>query len=238
MIKIFNEDCKIGFKRLEDNSIDLIITDPPYGVGFSKGFDDSKDYVVNNITEWINNMYRVLKDNCHCYIFIPTKESGIWITEATKKFEIKNILSTKTYTTGTYLKNNFSFNNQLILYCSKGKAKNFNQVDFIKTSESWLKDKRNKNPKEYTYNYPSFLEMYSNEKGTRKSKDKGRHPCAKNSEFISNLIKISTNETETVLDCFMGCGSTGIACKKTNRKFIGFELNKEYFDIANKILKE
>ena len=235
---VYNMDCLEGMKKLSDNSIDLIITDPPYGVEFSKGFNDSKETVSNNIDLWLKEMYRVLKPTCHCYIYIPTKEAAMWLTNIEKNFDIYNILSTRTYTKNTYIKNNFQFNSQLIVYCSKGVAKKFNDVDFIRTSESWLKDKRNKNPKEFIYLYPAFItECYSSKWC---GKNTGyRHPCAKSVKLIEFFIKLSSNEGDIVLDPFAGGGSVVVAAENTNRNYIAYELNKEYYDyILSRIKKE
>lgn len=240
-MQIYNMDCLIGMKQLKDNSVDLIITDPPYAVEFSKGFDDSYETVPSLLPLWVDEMYRVLKDTCHCYVFIPVKQAGLFITEFQKKFKLMNILATRTYTSSVYLKNNFSFNNQLILYLCKGKAKRLNKVDFIPTSESWLNDKRNKNPHPYTYQYPAFFpeKMFSNQKTTSaNSKNTGRHPCEKSVSFEEILIKLSSNEEDIVLDPFIGGGTTAIACINTNRHFIGYELNNEYFKYAeDRIIK-
>ena len=68
---------------------------------------------------------------------------------------------------------------------------------------------------------------------------KGLHESMKPVELLERYIKVSTNENDTVLDCFMGSGSTGIACVNTNRNFIGMELNGEYYNIAkDRIEKE
>lgn len=64
------------------------------------------------------------------------------------------------------------------------------------------------------------------------------HPTIKPQEILKNLIVNSTNENELVLDCFMGSGSTGVACVNTNRRFIGIELDEGYFNIARKRIKE
>lgn len=243
-MELLNGDCLELMKDMPNSSINCIITDPPYGVDFlnNQAFNDNKDFVSNMRDKWLSEMNRVLKENSHCYIYIPTKGAGDWLVAIEKYFTINNILSGRTYTSTTYLKNNFQFNNQLIVYCSKGKAKNFNEVDFIKTSASWFKDKRNKNPKEYTYSYPAFIwqdetKIFANTKATSKNKDT-RHPCEKNTELIEFFIKLSTNEGETVLDLFMGGGSTGVAAVNTNRDFIGIELNKEYFEMAKERITE
>ena len=59
-----------------------------------------------------------------------------------------------------------------------------------------------------------------------------RHPTIKPLEIIKNLIINSSNEGDTILDCYMGSGTTGVACKELNRNFIGFEINENYFNIA------
>lgn len=65
------------------------------------------------------------------------------------------------------------------------------------------------------------------------SKEKVAHPTQKPIKLMERIIEVFTNEGDTVLDFCMGSGSTGVACKNLNRDFIGIELNKEYFDIAN-----
>lgn len=236
-MRTINGDCLEAIQSIKDNSIDLIITDPPYGVGFSKGFDDSTEYVEANIDNWFKQMYRVLKEGSHGYIYVPTIGIELFISTAVKYFTLKNIISGRTYTTNAHLKNNFQYNNQLILFLHKGKGRNFNNYDFIKTSQSWFEDKRNKNPKPYTYSYPAFLPdlAFANTKGNGRT---DRHPAEKNIELIKFFIGISSDEGDIVLDMFMGGGSVGVASAALNRDFIGIELNKEYYDIAVRRINE
>jgi len=70
------------------------------------------------------------------------------------------------------------------------------------------------------------------------SKDKRVHPTQKPSELMQILIENYTNENDIILDCFMGSGSTGVACMNTNRKFIGIELDNNYFNIAKQRIEE
>ena len=70
------------------------------------------------------------------------------------------------------------------------------------------------------------------------SKEKVNHPTQKPLELMKRCVKLFTNENDIVLDFTMGSGSTGVACLKLNRKFIGIELNKDYFKIAEQRLKE
>ena len=61
---------------------------------------------------------------------------------------------------------------------------------------------------------------------------KGIHPAEKPIELLERFIRVSSKENDVVLDCFMGSGTTGVACKKLNRNFIGFEIDEKYFNIA------
>ena len=70
------------------------------------------------------------------------------------------------------------------------------------------------------------------------SKDRRVHPTQKPSELMQILIENYTNENDIILDCFMGSGSTGVACANTNRKFIGIELDNNYFNIAKQRIEE
>lgn len=69
-------------------------------------------------------------------------------------------------------------------------------------------------------------------------KDNWGHPTIKPLELVERHIKHSTNEGDTVLDCFMGSGTTGVACRNLNRNFIGIEINEEYYKIAERRMKE
>ena len=69
-------------------------------------------------------------------------------------------------------------------------------------------------------------------------KKKYNHPTIKPLNIIENLIFNSSNEGDTVLDCFMGSGTTGVACQKLNRNFIGVEIEKKYFDVAKKRIED
>ena len=112
------------------------------------------------------------------------------------------------------------------MYLSKGKAKDFNKIDFIKTSDAWLNDKRNIKKQEYTYSYPNFLpNIFANQKASSK---KLLHPNEKNIKLLEVLIKLSTNENDIVLDCFAGSGSVGLATLKTKRRFLSCEQDGNY----------
>lgn len=236
---VFLGDILEYLSKIEDNYIDLILIDPPFGVEFDNNrfFDDSKETVFNLINNWIQEMHRVLKDRCHIYIFVPTLEIDKWVFAVKKYFVFKNLLALPAYTNHRYLKDNFSFNLQLIIYASKGKAKKLNKIDWIRTSNGWFKDKRNKNPNLFTYQYPSFINNHKTNTKANAYK-KLLHPNQKNEELCKNLIKLSTNKGDLVADFFCGSGTILYSAKTSNRNYIGCDNNPDAIKITKERLKQ
>lgn len=241
MINLYNEDCLITMNKMikEGRKVQLIITDPPYGVSFSNDFyDDSEDMVFELAPKWLKGMYDILEEGGHCYIFVPTIYIHKWIILSEEAgFKFKNIITTKCKFNNPS-KNNFKLNQQFVLFLHKGKGRHFNKVDFQPTSSDWLNDKRNKNPQQYTYQYTSnFSELGIF--GTHLSKLS--HPNQKSEDLIRLFIKLSSNEGEIVFDGFSGSGSTVISSVKENRRFIGCEMDLKHFnkitEKLNKMLK-
>ena len=233
-----NIDCFKALQELPENSIDSIISDPPYGVNFGKIQGDKTDDVLIWIPIFFKEAFRLLKDNSFMFLFVGVKHIEDWILEGQKAgFIFKNIIATRCFNNGSAIpKNNFGFQFQPILLFSKGRGKNFNQVDFIPTSAEWLKDKRNKNPKPFTYQYPNFIKTEW-AFATAKRASKNFHPTEKNIKLIKFFIQLVTNPNEIILDPFAGSGSTGIAALECKRDFIGYEIDKKFYDIAKKRLK-
>lgn len=236
--KVIKGDCLEILEKFPENSIDLIITDPPYGVNFSEGkYDDSSEVVFNNYKKWLEELKRVLKVKHHIYFFVPTLEIDRWITAIKDVLNFNNLIATQVFQTNktSNIKNNFTFDLQLIIFASKDKAKNFNDVDWIPTSNSWLRDKRNANPRKFTYQYPSFISSKIIRANVKPNKDyKLLHPNEKNPDLIKNFIKMSSNQFDIILDPFCGSASTAVAAWRSNRKFIMIEKDPEYFAIAKR----
>lgn len=211
---------------LKEKSIDLAIIDPPYKLnkttgGLSNsGFSDrwqgnikgSNKYVFenNNISfeDWLPKVYRVLKENSHCYIWVNDKNLSDLQKAAEKVgFKLHNILVWK--------KNNLTPNRwymkncEFILFLYKGKAKSIKNMSCSQFFECKNKLGRDK-----------------------------LHPTEKPIQILEELILNSSEENDFVLDCFMGSGSTGVACLRTKRNFLGFEIDENYYNIATKNLRE
>ena len=225
MIYIYNKDCLEGLKQIPDNSIDCIVTDPPYKVtsrgsaGNSGGMlqkeINRKGQVFKHndihITEWIGELYRVLKDSGHCYIMTNHKNLQEYlnvITETGFHF-IKCLIWDKgNKIMGQYYMSQFEY----IIFSRKGKAKKINHCE------------------------TSDILSIPNKK--TKIDGKNIHDTEKPVELMKILIANSTQEGDTVLDPFVGSGSTLLACKELNRIGIGYEIDKEYYELACKRLKE
>lgn len=226
MIKLINDDCLNAMKDIPDNSIDLIVTDPPYkttsrgNAGNSGGMlqkkinMQGKVFLHNDIKviEYIPELYRVLKEGKHCYIMTNNVNLQEILNVATScgfKF-IKSLIWNKgNKIMGQYYMSQYEY----ILFFRKGKGIKINNCGTSDILSIPNKKQKNKN-------------------------GKNLHDTEKPIDLMKILIENSSNENDIVLDSFMGIGSTGIACKRLNRNFIGIELDEEYFKIAKDRIEE
>lgn len=211
MITIKQGDCLELMKEIPDKSIDLILTDPPYGMNFQSNFRKEKYKKINNdenllwIDDFLKESYRVLKDNTCIYIFCSWHNVDIFKKNIEKYFKIKNIIIwVKNNTSMGDLKGSYAPKYEMIIFAHKGR--------------------RLMNG----FRYPDVIEA--------KRTNNKLHPTQKPIELLEKFIMASSNENDIVLDPFTGSGSTGVACQNTNRNFIGFELDEKYFEIAKERL--
>ena len=225
-IKLINGDCLNTLKNIPNDSIDLIVTDPPYlttsrGNSGNSGGMLQKDinkkgrvFTHNNINckEYAPEFYRLLKDGSHCYVMtnhINLIDMLNTFTDIGFHF-IKSLIWNKSNKImGQYYMSQYEY----ILFFRKGKGKKINNCgtsDILSISNKKTKDKDGKNI----------------------------HDTEKPIELMEVLVNNSSQENELVLDPFMGVGSTGLACIKNNRNFIGIEIDENYFNIAKSRLEE
>jgi site-specific DNA-methyltransferase (adenine-specific)/modification methylase len=220
---IVQGDCFDLIKEIKTNTIDLILTDPPYNLAkHSTGnikFEWRED-VNNDIAEWdkkdiepdkiADEFIRVLKPNGNLFIFCSYNLIGKWYDALDHKFDTTNFFVWhKTNPTPKFFKNGFLNSCEIVLCCWNKKHKwNFtNQKEMHNFFESSIcsSPERLKNPK---------------------------HPTQKPTKLLEHIIKIASNENDTVFDPFMGVASTGVAALKQNRKFVGIELIEEYYNAS------
>lgn len=222
MGKLINGDAIDFMKTLEDESVDLIVTDPPYKVtargnaGNSGGMMrdklsmQGKIFKHNDIKpiEYIPEFYRLLKDGSHCYIMtnhVNLQEMLNTATECGFRF-IKSLIWNKgNKIMGQFYMSQFEY----ILFFRKGKGKKINKCG---TAD--------------ILNVPN--------KKTKGEDGKNIHDTEKPVELMKILIENSSQEGELVLDPFLGVGATAMACKELNRDYIGIELDEKYYNIACK----
>ena len=222
MINLYKGDCLELMQQIQSETIDLIVTDPPYKI-ITGGDSNGKNSIrpkgilsgnrelmkfIPKFSEWLPECYRVLKKGTHAYFMVNSTNLTEMLVEVEKTgFKIHNILIWK--------KNNctpsqfYMKNCEYIIFCRKGKAKYINNMGGSKT-----------------------VHDINNIKGNKV------HPTEKPAELMSIYVENSSNVKDLVLDPFMGSGSTGVACVNTFRNFIGFEIDENYFNIATKRIEE
>ena len=209
---IINGDCLEIMKNFPDKSVDMVLTDIPYGVvnrdsNGLRNLDKGKaDEFEMSMVELLDELYRV--SSGQIIIFCGKEQfSDIYSFFANKKGTVRPIVWNKT--------NPSPMNGQHI-YLSG--------VEFA----VWFKPRGRKvfNAfcKNTVFNFPNGSKKY--------------HPTGKNLDLFTELIKDNSNENELILDPFMGGGTTGVACINTNRRFIGIELDDEYFNKAKERIEE
>lgn len=213
--KIHNIDCIKGLKLLKENSVDLIVTDPPYNIGvdYGKFKDKQKDY-IKWCVKWLNECARVLKENGSLYtINYPRTNSRILI--AFNKLIHRNWIVWHYPTNIGHSKKNFTPSQRVILFYTKG-----NKFKFNLEEGEVIQD----------------LLHFNLVKNTSKEKVSG-FPNQIPEKLISLLIELSSNKNDLVVDPFMGSGTVAAVCKKLNRNFIGFEIDPINVKLGNNRIK-
>ena len=249
--KIYNEDCLEGMKRIKDKSIDMILTDPPYGIDYQNNYTLKKHSKIkgDNIIDYSTfgeESFRVLKDNTHAYFFTRFDVYPIHFQQLVAAgFMIKNVLIVEKGHIGGVgdLKGSYANNSEWIIFAHKGRRV-FNRTKLMKnTKPAGKKCARKGNPiQKYKTRFNSCWFGDSLPKSTYNSswqkKNNIFHPTIKNAEFLEWIIQISSNSEDIILDPFIGSGSTVVAAINTNRNYIGFELDEDYYNIAQNRINE
>ena len=223
-------DSKDIIKRIPDDSIDFIFTDPPYNIGkHSTGNiplpgrtpmnnDVAEwDWVDFNPEDWADEFIRILKPTGNLFIFTSYNQIGRWYDCLDHKFDTTNFMIWhKTNPAPKIFKAGFLNSCEMIFTCwNKGHTWNFlsqSEMHNFYESPICMRPERLSNPK---------------------------HPAQKPVALLKKIIRMATNEDDIVFDPFMGVGSIGVAALALGRKYIGVEINKIYFDAAkNRVAEE
>jgi DNA modification methylase len=231
-----NKDCLEFLKTLDTESVDLVLTDPPYYIGYDggKGWDsqwDNEDDYLEWCRDWSEECARVLKPNGCFYVWGTTKTD----TFLRYKLDVLNSLDEFVYQNwiiwsydwGGRTKKKFPRKHEDLLMYSKGKDFKFNS-DSIRVPYILKKSVRKGVELNPLGKIPT--DVWPKNNHTTSKEYCGWHPTQKPIELLERIIKAHTDEGDVVLDIFNGSGSTTIACSNTNRMFLGCELDKEYYE--------
>lgn len=236
--KIYNMDCLEFMKNIKDNSVDLIFADPPYNLSKSnfkmkfsktggsdlntdKGYWDKMDKSdFENFTEdWLKESFRILK-----------KTGSIWVAGTYHNIHLTGYLLEKI---------GFEILNE-ILWHKTDATPNLSCTRFVADHENFLwarKDKKN------IFNYKEMKEMNGG-KQMRSIWPKGKtaggkriHPTQKPEWLLERIILATSKKNGIVFDPFLGSGTTAVVAKKNGRKYLGTELDKDYFKLAETRIK-
>jgi site-specific DNA-methyltransferase (adenine-specific) len=204
---LMHGDCLEQLKKIPDGCIDLIQTDPPYGMSYRSNFRLERYESIHNddgldwLPQFVKECYRVAKNNTAHYVFCSFHKIDIFKQEFEKHFNVKNILVWVKNNHGMGdLKGDYASKTEFILLLTKGKPK--------------IRGKRPTNVLEFARTGNVL------------------HPTQKPVDLNEFMLNVFSDEGGAVLDPFMGSGSTGVAAVQQGRTFIGIELDPTYYGIA------
>lgn len=233
---IYNMDCLEGMKQIPDGSVDLVVCDPPYWHHKSPGKPYSERKQCSTNSKFSNSELF----NAEGYLMQNMSDFGPAEIET-----FLDALKLKMKIMNAYM---FCSESQVPYYCMwADKNKLMFSILVWEKPVSIINKNRYSQNLEYivrVYDYGTALNRLENNTLYNRvdhtipelGKDK-LHPTQKPLSAVMKYILLSSNEGDTILDPFMGSGTTAIACIKEHRHFIGFELNKEYFDKAQQRIK-
>jgi len=209
---LYYGDCLEIMKNFSKESIDLVLTDPPYIIQYKTNRRKNKEHkfcspITNDnnpklIEEFIEQVSKLLKPNTAFYSFGNWKTADFFKKEIENFFRLKNIIIwVKNNWTAGDLKAQYGQQYEIIFYANKGRR----YIKGKRLSDVWF------------FN--------------RVSGKKQKHQNEKPIELIAQILNKSSNENDLVLDPFLGSGTTALACERLNRRWIGIEINGEYCDI-------
>ena len=231
MINLMQGDCLERMKEIPDGSVDMILTDPPYGTTACKW-----DSIIPLETMWAQ-LKRVIKLNGA--IVMTASQPFTSILGASNIADLRySFVWQKNIATGHLNAKRMPMKNHedvLVFYAKQPTynpqgVKAFNKITRRGNNGECYGKSGNENLQELT-GYPRTVQQFNSESKTVHSTQK---PVA----LMEYLIKTYTNEGETVLDFTCGSGTTGVACVNLNRNFIGIELDENYFNIAKERIEK
>ena len=210
--KVHCADCLGFMKTLPDNSVDLVLTDPPYGIDIGKmSFTNS---IIGGVAK--RNNYKGISDWDK---FTPSKEYFDEMIRISKKQVIFG---------GNYFADKLPPSGQWVVWDKRVEDKYSN--DFADCELAWTSE--NKPSRIIRFLWSGMMQ------GDMKNKEVRFHPTQKPLFVIKKIIDMFSKENDIILDPFLGSGTTAVACQNIHRNFIGIEISEEYCKIARERLRQ
>jgi len=208
-IKIYNDDCRNILKDLPDNSIDCILTDPPYAIDFvsswkaynKEDFEDSKNEILPLLKDVCILLQQKCKKDAHLYFFSSWMSYSLFENIISEYFDISNVI--------IWEKNNTS-----LVDFDKRYGFSYEQIIFCKQKGNNERMLRNKSSRDVVH-----FDRIANPD----------HTCEKPVKLLEYFIDNSTVENELVVDCFAGTFNSMVAARNLKRSYIGIELKNEFY---------
>jgi site-specific DNA-methyltransferase (adenine-specific) len=224
-MKLINDDCLKVLPTLEKSSVDLIITSPPYNLGNNHHTGNKQHKAYNDNLPEAEYQEQQLQFLNECFKLL--KETGSLIYNHKNRIRKGRQLSPYEW----IFKSNFVVKQEIVWV---NRSQNFDKMRFYPFTERlyWL----TKKPETKLFNAINHYDVFD-WKEWKPVGTKGNHTRAFPEKMVEDILKCFPN-AEVVLDPYMGSGTTGVAAKNLNREFIGIELDKTYFDMAQTRINE
>ena len=224
MINLMKGDCLERMKEIPDGSVDMILTDPPYGTTACKW-----DSIIPLEPMW-EQLKRIIKPNGAIVMTASQPFTSVLIASNIRDYKYNWVWHKRTSANvGAARFQPLKTHEDIVVFGGKYKPQMTTGKMRMKGGKVKGGEANGSMPAKYYKSdqyYPvSVLDIKT---------ERGLHPTQKPVALMEYLIKTYTNESETVLDFTMGSGTTGVAAKNLNRSFIGIELDETYFNIAKK----
>lgn len=228
--RIANGDCEKLMPYIESNSVDLILTDPPFNIG---------NFMHKRGTNLIK-----MRENQFAYAGWDNLENEIWLLKMNAFFKESNRILKKKGSLLLFMsliriesiiklaeENNFYYKTVGIWHKTNPMPRNMN-LQFVNSTEAWIYFINEGNTGTFNNNSQVLHDFVESSLTAKNEKKFGKHPTQKPLTILNHFTRVLSNEGDIVCDPFMGSGSTGVSCEINNRCFIGIELNETYYNIS------
>tara|TARA_B100000315_G_scaffold162281_1_gene150740 strand:+ start:792 stop:1574 length:783 start_codon:yes stop_codon:yes gene_type:complete len=242
--KIYNKDCIIGMKTIPDETIDLVVTDPPFAINFKAkkaNYNRTASRVLSGYNEinvedyykftndWMCQVKRILKKSGSMYVFSGWNNLKDILTALdVNGFTTVNHIIWK-YQFGVVTAKKFVTSHYHCLFvCKNDKMRKFFPYSRFK------KNAKTSDGKSLHYQDKEDVWIIKREYWTGDDKTPTKLPA----EIIKKILQYSSEKNDLILDPFLGSGQVVVISKMLGRRYLGFEIVKQYYDFANKRLQK